>query len=263
MKQDKIREATVDRNAAVPLYHQIFTQLRDEIVSGVRPYGAPVPTEQELSDNFSVSRITARRALQELASQGFVVRKRRIGSHVSYRTPTRPLEASLTKAVDSLLTFGRSTRVTVKQIATGPVGPAVARLLDIDPQTPMIRGVRIRWLDNEPLGYVVSFVPTEMGDIVTQNSLEEKPILELLRDAGLKVDAAQQIIAATAAEPHIAQDLKVDVLSPLLRITRSFTDAQGKPLLLTQAHYRADRYHIKIDLQAEAMGFAVGIDDEI
>jgi GntR family transcriptional regulator len=66
--------SSVDRRTAVPLYHQIFVQLRDEIVSGSRALGSLVPTEQELSENFGVSRITARRALDELALQHFVAR---------------------------------------------------------------------------------------------------------------------------------------------------------------------------------------------
>ena len=57
----------IDRSAAVPLYHQIFLQLRDEILSGQRAYGVPIGTEKEISQTYSVSRITARRALAELA----------------------------------------------------------------------------------------------------------------------------------------------------------------------------------------------------
>ena len=59
--------ASVDRLQATPLYHQIFMQLREEITSGSRAFGSRMPTEEELSENFGVSRITARRALAELA----------------------------------------------------------------------------------------------------------------------------------------------------------------------------------------------------
>ncbi|MGH8137117.1 MAG: hypothetical protein ACREVV_02815 [Steroidobacteraceae bacterium] len=55
-------EGSLDRSAAIPLYHQIFLQVRDEILSGQRPFGSPVATEMELSHIYSVSRITARRA---------------------------------------------------------------------------------------------------------------------------------------------------------------------------------------------------------
>src|SRR3546814_14873050 len=67
----------VDRLQPVPLYHQIFLQLRGEIATGERAVGSRLPTEQELSESFVVSRITARRSLDELAQAGLVARNLR------------------------------------------------------------------------------------------------------------------------------------------------------------------------------------------
>lgn len=253
----------VDRSAAVPLYHQIYLQLRDEIVSGVRPYGSSVPTEQELSDSFGVSRITARRTLDELAAQHFVVRKRRVGTKVSYRTPTKPFEANLSKAVDSLLTFGRATKVSIREMGKAAAKAPIAGLLGVEIGAPLLRAVRIRWLDNEPLGYIVSYVPAKVGQSITRKKLESQPILAILQEAGWTVNAAKQMIAATIAEPHIAQALGLDVISPVLRITRTFRNAHNAPVLLTQAHYRADRYQITLDLQAEEIQFGATPDGEM
>ena len=74
MRKTKAETGAVDRMQAAPLYHQIFLQLREEITSGERPLGSRMPTEQELVEQFSVSRITARRALDELAEQGLDTR---------------------------------------------------------------------------------------------------------------------------------------------------------------------------------------------
>ncbi|HUD28473.1 MAG TPA: GntR family transcriptional regulator, partial [Novosphingobium sp.] len=90
------------RDAAIPLYHQIYLTLRDEITRGDRPFGSPVPTEMELAENYDVSRITARRALDELATGGFVARRRRLGTHVIFRTANKPIEANIDQAVESL-----------------------------------------------------------------------------------------------------------------------------------------------------------------
>ncbi len=79
----------VDRLQPVPLYHQIFLQLRGEIESGERVTGSRLPTEQELSEGFGVSRITARRVLADLAVQRFVDRKRRVGTTVIFHSPVK------------------------------------------------------------------------------------------------------------------------------------------------------------------------------
>jgi GntR family transcriptional regulator len=113
----KDENVTVDRMQAVPLYHQIFLQLREEITSGERAFGSRMPTEQELSASFGVSRITARRALDELAENHLVERKRRVGTHVIFRSPATPIQGNIDQALESLLNFGRATQVKLLDVA--------------------------------------------------------------------------------------------------------------------------------------------------
>jgi len=245
--------SSVDRKTAVPLYHQIFVQLRDEIVSGSRPHGSLVPTEQELSDTFGVSRITARRALDELALQHFVERKRRVGTRVIYDLPVRPIEADIGKAVDSLVTFGRKTKVTVLELTREEVQDPVAALLGVPPGTRVMRAVRLRWLDGEPLGVTIAHVPEPLSFMITEKSLRRTPILNLVQQSGREFGGAAQTIAAVSADPAMAAALKIDSMAPLLRITRAFRDKGGEPMLLTQAYYRADRYQMRFDLQSSTL----------
>lgn len=238
----------VDRNTAVPLYHQIYVQLRDEIVSGTRPFGSLVPTEQDLSDNFGVSRITARRALDELAAQHYVARKRRVGTQVIYNLPVRPIEANIARAVDSLVTFGRKTKVTVVEIGPETAHEPVSSLLEVESGADLLRVVRLRWLDGEPLGCTIAHVPARFAAALTKRNLETTPILSLIVQSGCKIGSATQTIAAVSADGTMAAALKIDAMEPLLRITRAFKDADGSPLLLTRAFYRADRYQVRLDL---------------
>jgi len=238
----------LDREAAVPLYHQIFLQVRDEILSGQRAYGTVVATEQELSRNYSVSRITARRALDELAQHHFVARKRRVGTTVIFRPPAKPIEANIDQAVDSLLELGRVTKVKVLQVGKEMVTPSIAEALKIKPRTRVVRAVRVRYLDGEPLGYVVSYVLEELGGAVTRAALSQMPILAVIRKAGYRLGKATQIIAAILADPIMSSTLKVEPRAAILRITRTVCDHAGRPILVTLAHYRSDRYQLRLDL---------------
>jgi GntR family transcriptional regulator len=244
----------IDRDAAVPLYHQIFLQLRDEILSGERPFGSAMPTEQELSDLFSVSRITARRVLNDLALQHFVERKRRLGTRVTFRSPAKPIEANIDQAVDSLLALGTGTTVNVIEVATETATATVASALHLAPGARVVRAVRVRCLDGEPLGHVVSYVSEELADVITQKSLVRAPILRLLDDAGYHAKHAEQTIGATLADRALSEALDIEARSALLRITRTVYDKQDVPFLLTFAHYRSDRFHIRLDLQDPSAG---------
>lgn len=239
----------IDRDAAVPLYHQIYLQLRDEILSGQRPFHSALPTEQELSEIYSVSRITARRVLTELAQQDFVERKRRLGTRVIFQSPTKPIEANIDQAVDSLLAFGRRTTVNVIEVATGSPPPAVASALKVGANEQVVRAVRIRSLEGSPLGYIVSYVPAALHDIITAKTLAKAPILKILEEAGHKAEHAEQTISAMQADGVISQALGIEARAALLRITRTSYDATKTPFLLTFAHYRADKFTIRLDLQ--------------
>jgi GntR family transcriptional regulator len=237
------------------LYHQIYLQLRDEILSGQRPFGSALPTEHELSEIYAVSRITARRVLTELAQQHFVERKRRLGTRVVYQSPAKPMEANIDQAVDSLLAFGRRTTVTVIEVETSTPSATVASALKISPNDKVIRAVRVRSMDGEPLGYIVSYVPADLGDVVTARTLARAPILKILEEAGYKAEQAEQTISAIEADGVISQALDIESRAALLRISRIVYDRQHKPFLLTFAHYRADKFTIKLDLQHPSGGF--------
>jgi len=239
----------IDRVGAIPLYHQIYLQLRDEILSGQRPFGSALPTEQELSEIYSVSRITARRVLGELAQQHFVERKRRLGTRVIFESPAKPMEANIDQAVDSLLAFGRRTTASVVEVRTEPPSASVASALQIERGEQIVRAVRVRSMGGEPLGYIVSYVPGDLSEVITARTLSRAPILKILEDAGWKAEHAEQTISAVEADAIISQALGIEPRAALLRISRTSYDRNRKPFLLTFAHYRADKFTIRLDLQ--------------
>jgi GntR family transcriptional regulator len=236
------------RDDAVPLYHQIFLALRDEIVGGRRPYGSIVPTEHILAERFAVSRITARRALDELAQQGLVERKRRIGTRVIFHAAPAHIDANIDQAVESLLAFGRDTTVRVLDLGEVAADGVIAEALGVAPGTPVLRAIRIRVRNGEPIGQVVSYTAASLGSVLTRHALTSKPLLALLLCSGARIGAGQQTVSAVAADPVLAEALQLEARAPLLRVERHVHDEAGKPLLLTIAHYRGDRYRLAIDL---------------
>src|ERR1700734_274900 len=80
----------VTAGAGVPLHRQLFLVLHDEIARGAIAPGDALPTEQSLCDQFGVSRITVRRALADLAEQGYIERRQGVGSFVRQHAPADP-----------------------------------------------------------------------------------------------------------------------------------------------------------------------------
>lgn len=242
------RRGSLNRGAAIPLYHQIFLTLRDEITRGERPFGSALPTEVELAARYKVSRITARRALDELANLGLVDRRRRLGTRVIHRTAARPIEANIDQAVESLIAFGQNTAVKVIELTTEPADARTAAKLGLAEDDAIVRAVRVRSTKDGPLGLIISYIPASLGIPLTADALTQAPILSLVRAAGIVIGGAVQTIEAMVADPALATNLGIEPRAAVLLVERQVEDVDGRIVLVTNAYYRADRYRITLDM---------------
>ncbi|MGZ5165576.1 MAG: GntR family transcriptional regulator, partial [Burkholderiales bacterium] len=99
----------IDTSSPAPLYHQIFSLLRDRIYEGEYPGGSFLPGEQELAAHFNVSRITAKRALDEIAAAGLAVREQGRGTRVCITPRSTSVRGGVEGLVHSLHANGRGS----------------------------------------------------------------------------------------------------------------------------------------------------------
>lgn len=241
-----INAAHLDTSLPVPLYHQIYLLLRDKIRAGSLPSGEVLPGEQELAKIFNVSRITVKRSLNELASDGFVTRHRGRGTVVSSGRIVPIVKGSFATLIKSLKAMGLETKVELLEVSDIEADQTVANLLELAPGTPVQRAVRRRKIENEPFAHIVSYVPGRIAARYPVEELAVTPLLVLLERVGAAANSAEQWITAVAADPVIAATLAVAPSTALLRIERVMRSADGIPVELIYAHYRPDRfqYHL-------------------
>lgn len=238
----------IDSRLPTPLYHQIYVLLREQILGGVYAGNDLVPTEQELTRRFRVSRITAKRALNELAAEGLVVRRRGKGTTVASRVSVPALNANISGLLENLLMMGLKTKVKIIDFAYVPASEDVARALALDPGAEVQRAVRVRSLDGAPLSFTTSYVPAALGRTFGRRDLATKPLLELLERAGVLIGSADQSIGAVLADSMVAPRLAVRVGSPLLSVTRTVFDQHARPVEYIAILYRPDRYQYRMKL---------------
>jgi GntR family transcriptional regulator len=209
----------VNTDAGVPLHRQLFLVLHDEIARGAIAPGDALPTEQSLCDQFGVSRITVRRALADLAEQGYIDRRQGVGSFVRQRG--RPDEAPpVGSYMDSLrqAQFQTSIDVVEHEVRTppSPIGDA----LGVTGELLHILRVRQERRTHEPLMVTEAWLPTDLAETLTTSALRRKPLYELLSAAGVVIDRMQHEITAEIAGPRNARLLNVAIGSALLRVNR-------------------------------------------
>lgn len=231
-----------------PLYHQIYLILRQRIADGEFDADGSLPSEQELGEFHGVSRITAKRALDELAKDGLVVRERGRGTRLVDGRPGVRISGRGTGALDPLLAMGGETEVAVMEFGYDAAAPDVADTFGLQVGTPVQRAVRVRSIGGDPFSHLTTYVPAAFGRTYERDDLAETPLLSLLNRAGVTPANAEQSVSATLADTVVAQRLNVDVGAPLLRIRRVVRDHDGRPIELLVALYRSDIYQLTMTL---------------
>ena len=227
---------------------QVYLILRDRILSGAFSFGAKLPTEHELAEYYSVSRVTVRRALGELARERFIERRRSAGTRVIYRAAPAPITADISGVLANIADMGRRTAVKLLSFDYVPAAGAVAKALGVGQDQLLQRSVRVRAVDRVPFSYLTTHVPESVAVTFTRQELASRPLLELLERAGVKVEHARQRISAGLATPEVAEALDVRAGSPLIELVRVVCDQSGRAVEHLHALYRPDRYAFEMDL---------------
>ncbi len=240
----------VDSSLPIPLYHQIYLGLKKRIQDGLYPYDTTLPGEKELCSQLNVSRITVKRALSELATEGFVSRHRGRGTVVRYRVPSPVVRADFEGLMENLIDMGVKTQIEVLKVKTIPAEKPIAEALECTEGDRVQFAIRRRLIEHEPFSLLHTYIPDEIAKKFPPNALKKTPILRLLADVGATPHRARQTITAVSADADIAEGLKLTVGAPVLKITRTIKSEDGRVVQHIVAYYRPDRYEYEMKLNS-------------
>lgn len=233
-----------------PLHRQIREHLLREIEAERLQPGDRLPTEKALAERFSVSRITAQRALNDIAAMGLAERQSGRGSFVKALRIEQDLEA-LTGFVEDMKALGlsASARVVLVEVATASAG--VADHLGVALGDRIFHIQRVRLANNQPISLDVSYLPEDIGAAVADENLEDRPFYSILEETlGVPLGHGQYVLESVEADSLAATHLDVAAGSPILRIERTAFGLQdNRPLIYEFLHYRGDRVRYRLSLQ--------------
>ena len=226
----------------VPLYHQLYSILKAAILDGTIPFDAQMPTEQQLAGAFDVSRITAKRAMDELAAENLIARFRGKGSHVIYQYSPQPVRAPLVGMLENLKEMGKHSIVRVLAVEKAVPPADIRKRLGLGESDTVDKLIRVRSNEEgEPFAYYVSWtVGIKSG--FTKKKLESTPRLEIIRENGILVTKVEQVLSAENADARIAAELEVDPGAALLSIRRQSYDADGVVIDVLDCLYTPKRF---------------------
>jgi GntR family transcriptional regulator len=189
------------KQLGVPLYHQIQHLIRHRIGTGEYSPGHQIPSENELCQELSVSRVTLREALRELVRDGMLMKVQGKGTFVVHNPPKRLTPVKYTGFLDELQERVLKLKVKDVQITKVAASAELRTLLQlpVDAEVVVIR--RLRHIDDEPFSFTLNYLPVSIGERIREKDLFTVPLLRILQDE-LKIPivrARETIESAPAA----------------------------------------------------------------
>lgn len=237
-------------NKSAPLYQQIYEDIKSAIKDGVYKVDEKIPSEAELSEEYGVSRITVRRAIEDLCADGYLTKMQGRGTFVGKPHIMRRLSQS--KATRSFSEICREAGVTPgahlieRQIV--PVRPDEQEFFGLGPDALLIYVHRVRTADGLGVCDENMFVPYDDGRDLLTLPLEDASLFDAIEQATGHRPASNEDwnITAVKATTDQASLLGISVGDPLLRTHVSFVDAEGRPVCMGRHYFVGSRYELAI-----------------
>ena len=228
-----------------PLYRRLQDALRRAIeTTAIGPQDA-LPPERELASEFGVSRITVRKALDGLVTDGLLIRRQGAGTFVSGRVEKQ--FAKLTSFSEDMAARGQVPRSEWLLRASGNVTPEESMTLGLSPGAPVYRFHRIRFADDLPMAIEYSTIP---GFGLASADAVRNSLYEALNEAGNRPARALQRLRAVSVDGERATLLGLEPGAPCLYIERRGFLEDGRVIEDTRSWYRGDAYDFVAELNA-------------
>jgi GntR family transcriptional regulator len=233
---------------ALPLYTKVYRVIADQIASGsLRPRDR-LPAERAICEKLNVSRVTVRRALQELADNGLIEPAPGRGYHVAAEVVGEPPNALLSfTAMGTERGLAVSSRVLTSEIRPATIDEAES--LRIAPGGAVFELIRVRCLNGVPIALGRSRISHARVPGIEEVDFRAASLYATIGERwGMVPTRADYAIEAVAADEREANLLELDVGSPLLLARETMYDQHGAPADLAEILYRGDRYRFETTL---------------
>lgn len=236
------------QDQGLPLYDRLADLLRHGIKTGRLGDVEILPSERELANLLAVSRVTVRKSINLLVSEGLLVQKQGSGTYIAKRFE-QGLQ-SLTSFTEDMQKRGLSSAVVWLGRSTQIASPEECAALNLATDAQVTRLYRLRTANEEPLALELAVLP---ASLVPDPYQVQGSLYDYLQGIGHRPVRAKQRLRAVACDAEQATFLRIAIGSPVLYIERNSYLADGSPVEFTRSYYRGDSYDFISELSLPAI----------
>ena len=230
--------------ARMPRYHQIAQALRDRIRSGDIAPGERLDNQRRLAEDFGVTLMTLRQALEVLEREGLIMRRHGLGTFVALPSVDYDILNFRAFAGD-LSAVGEDVATRFLRSHFGPADRLAARELGLAPGARVFALERLRLVDGRPTSFQVSHLSAALGEEVAKADLAVTPLRQVLSfKLGIEITSARETVSAETLPARAARELGCAPGAPCFRSDRVSVDAESRPIVYDRVFIPGDRFRI-------------------
>lgn len=238
----------LDDSSPMPLYYQLKEHIKEYIEQNGFSPGCQLPSERELAEQFSLSRMTVRQATTSLVYEGVLYRRRGKGTFVSKPKIIKDLQ--LSSFTEDMHSRGIQPSTRLLSMTVQPVTDSVAKKLGIDFNAKVIRIERLRLANGEPMALELSTLPYDKFPGLEQIDLARESLYKTLENKfQVRVRRGWQSIEASLATARESELLQIPEKAPVLLMERLTEGSEhGEIVEHVKSIYRGDKYKFRLEL---------------
>jgi GntR family transcriptional regulator len=239
----------LDRHSALPLHTQFETILRNKIEDEEWPVNSSIPSENEMSRIYGISRMTVRSVLNRLVDEGLLYRVQGKGTYVAEpKIITSPLVRYGIR--EQLEQMGYETTTKMVSFEKIAASTKIARALNVERGRSIFMVKRLRYVKGEPLSFHISYVPAQYFPDLENQDLEHNQMCNVIeRNYNFAIQRRIETLEAIPAAPEEAWLLSVHPNSSLLLLENMVYTDGDLPLEYSRIIFRGDKIKIRLEFQ--------------
>lgn len=224
-----------------PIYQIIENDIKEKIINEELVTGDLIPSEHQLKDQYNVSRMTVRQALNNLVNDGYLYKHKGKGTFVAKRKIEKNIHGvrSFTEEMES---DGRKVRSQVLKFEEVEPTEELREKLFLEEDEKAIYIERVRYGDEVPVLYEELYIPSNLFKGLTKEDMESSLYKFVEKNMNLKISHCFQSIEAKNGSKEINEALKINKDVPILKIVRNTFLSNGRPFEYVVGNYRSDQY---------------------
>lgn len=248
LNPDKFTNAKIDKRSPLPYHYQLREIIRSAIAANHWQVGDQLPSENQLCDDFGVSRTTVREALDALVGEGLLTREKGVGTFVADPKFMEQWSGSSIGFSDSIVQQGYKIKTQVLELKSVPAPHEIRQELYLQSDENMILLRRLRFILDQPILVVNSYLPEKLFPGLTSIDFSDRSLYQTFRqDYNLQLARVKRTIEAVAADETIANLLQVPMGFPIMFIRNITYREDGNPIEFYVAWRRGDKSRFEFE----------------